>query len=260
MKHRTALSAVLLLSGFLVFACGYEPGEVRVEHEVRALGFGGSEPFENVPPTGIDAWTIVLDEAFVALGPVYLFAGEPLLGSLLQRIFLPRAHAHPGHYQEGEAMGEVLQQAVVDLLAPQPTHLGTLSAVTGTCHSARVGLGTAEEGLAGADTLRGHALRVAGEATRDEERVEFEAWLDIDLYVEGIGFDHEIGEEPGHLLVEVDLTRWLRRVDFATATPGESEPSTFDEDSQAHNALSRGVDNTLAYRLRWQADQWTKGR
>ncbi len=182
MKRSIPLFMSLTVLGVLFLCCENAPGEVRVEHEVRVVGTGGFEPFENVPPTGIEPWTVHLDEAYVALGPVYLFEGEPLIGELLHRGFLPRAHAHPGHYQEGEAMGEVLEQVVVDLLDRNPTHLGTLFAVTGTCHSARVGLGTAEAGLAGADALGGHALRVAGEATRDEERVDFEGWLDIDLY------------------------------------------------------------------------------
>ena len=45
----------------------------------------------------------------------------------------------------------------------------------------------------------------------------------------------------------------LRRVDFDTATAceGTNDVVCIEEGSQAHNALLRGVDNTLAYSLRW---------
>lgn len=253
---RTFGFALAIVSGALWLAgpgCDDGAGVQRVELEVEAIGLGGSAPFENVPPTGIEPWTVELDEAWVALGPIYLFEGDPLLGRLLERLIMPRAFAHPGHYQEGEAMGEALDQVVVDLLEPEPTRMGSMNAVTGEVRSARIGLGTAEDGLAEAEALEGHALRLRGVASRADEAVEFEAWLDVDLYVEGVAFEHEVTEEPGRLEVEVDLTRWLRRVDFATATPGDEPgaPASLDDGSQAHNALSRGVDNTLAYTLRW---------
>jgi len=224
-----------------------------VEFETFVAGTGGAEPFENDPPTGDGPWTVRLDEAWAALGPVYLFEGEPLLTQLYHRLVLPRAFAHPGHYQEGAAVGEALDQRVVDLLNPEPTLLGPMNAVTGECHSAQVGLGTASPEVSGAELLGGHALLVRGQAARGDELVTFEAHLDEDLYVEGIAFEHEIDTAPGHLLVEVDLQRWFHRVDFGTAIPGASseEPATFTEETQAHNALSRGVDNTLTYRFSW---------
>lgn len=246
-----ACSALVMWSAFV--ACEASSGERRVEIESFLVGTGGFEPFENVPPTGTDPWTVTLDEAWAALGPIYLFEGEPLLGRLFETLVIPRAMAHPGHYQEGEALGEALDQTVVDLLDPEPLRLGIMNAVTGECHSAQVGIGTAEPGIDEIEQLEGHALLLRGVARREEEQIPFEAWLDVDLFVEGIAFEHDIDESPGHLLVEVDLTRWLRRVDFATATLGDSadEVATFKDGSQAHNALTRGVDNTLAYHPRW---------
>jgi len=250
--HISALLAAFAMTAWLVTSCVGSPAARRVELETRVVGLGGEGAFENVPPTGVDPWTVVLDEAWAALGPIYLFEGEPLLVQALERLVMPRAFAHPGHYQEGEALGEALDQRVFDLLDPDGAALGTMQAVTGTCHSARVGLGTAEAGLADGERLAGHALLLRGVASRGDERIPFEGWLDVDLYVEGIEVELDVDEAPGHLLVEVDLERWLRRVDFATASPGEGdEPAAVVEGTQAHNALTRGVDNTLAYRLRW---------
>ena len=248
--HAVLVPAIMLIA---FASCEATTGARRVEFDTSVMGVGGSEPFENVPPDGVEPWTVSLEEAWIALGPVYLFEGEPLLGRLYHALVMPRAFAHPGHYQEGEALGEALDQRVIDLLASEPTRLGVTDAVTGQCRSARLGIGTPEEGLEGADHLDGHAVLLRGLARRDAEEVPFEAWLDIDLYVEGISFEHDLDGSPGGLLVEVDLTRWLRRVDFATATQRE-DTYVFEEGSQAHNALSRGVDNTLAYGLSWAAE------
>jgi len=256
-KQHLALLMIVAALLWLAMSCDEGTGAQRVELETFLVGIGGAEPFENVPPSGAEPWTVTLDAAFAALGPVYLFEGDPLLTRLFQRLLLPRAYAHPGHYQEGAAMGEVLDQRVLDLLAPEPTRLGLMKAVTGECHSAQVGIGTADVGIAGAESLEGHALLLRGVATReDSEAIRFQAWLDLDVYIEGIAFEHEIDDQPGRIVVEVDLQRWLRRVDFATAEPGDTpeSPALLSEGTQAHNALMRGVDNTLAYQLRWEAD------
>lgn len=249
-----SVAAVMLLG----FGCVEDEGEQRVELETWLVGVGGDASFINEPPSDVEPWTVTLTEAVAALGPVYLFEGEPLLGRFdLRQLLLPRAYAHPGHYQEGEALGELREQVVIDLLDPEPTRLGMMSAVTGECHSAQIGVGSAESGLAGAEQLEGHALLVRGEAARGDELIPFEASIDLEIFVEGLDFEHEIDDSPGHLAVEVDLRRWLRRVDFSTTTPGDGEEglAIFEEGTQAHNALSRGVDNTLAYGFAWVADE-----
>lgn len=240
---------IVVIAGAALFVCDGTTGEQRVVFDVSIVGVGGFESFDNEPPEG-EPWTVSLEEARVAIGPVYLFEGDPLLASLYHWLVMPRAFAHPGHYQEGEALGEALDQRVVDLLDPNPTILGPMNAVTGQCNSAQVGLGTAEAGLEGAELLEGHALLLRGTATRGGDDVPFEAWLDDDLYVEGVAFEHDIDTSSGGLRVQVDLTRWLGRVDFSSLTVVD-DLAVFEEGTQAHNALTRGVDNTLAYRLSW---------
>ena len=94
-------------------------------------------------------WEIELSQAAIAAGPFYYFDGVPPL--VLQErptnwqyaarfLGLSLAHAHPGHYQPGNAMGQMLESSSLDLLdgvADFPDGDG----VSGSYRSARFTLG-----------------------------------------------------------------------------------------------------------------------
>ncbi|MFN7133995.1 MAG: hypothetical protein ACK4N5_18100, partial [Myxococcales bacterium] len=69
---------------------------------------------------------------------------------------------------------------------------------------------------------------------------------------EGIPFDAAIGMEPGRVRVTVRLDHWLRRIDFARASPPDAEGlSHFPAGSQPANAFTRGAEDTGAWIFTW---------
>jgi len=238
--NRSALCC--LLPALLAAACA-TTAEQRTTFEVQAGGRDAGSVVVN------DAgWSVALDEAVMALGPVYFFEGDPLFArrTIIDRLLGIRvAWAHPGHYEEGDALAQVLDQVEVDLLEASPTPLGLAEGVTGQYRSAQVGIRPLEGG-----SLDGGSLVVSGTATREADAVEFTARLDIDIDVEGIAFDQDVDGSPGHALIGVDVHRFLLMADF-TDLVGTGAPVDVPETSQVMNALYRGVDNTSAFIFEW---------
>jgi len=253
------LALALALAAPLGGACG-ESGPKRVTLPVEVAGSAAAALANE------HGYTVELTAAKAHLGPIYFFSGEPLFtrrgGELppaahsapwhrrLWRELLGGgvAHAHPGHYQEGDALGEVLQPATFDLLAADSAPLGEAAGVTGRYRSAQVTLSN------GADN-DGHAVVIAGTARKGDERVDFSAALDLELDVRGVAFGAEISDGAGRVRLTVDLARWIERVDFS-ALDGASGPVTIDAATpQADNALRRGVENTSAYLFSWHPSE-----
>lgn len=245
MTTKTMLPAVLaaLLTPGLA-GCGEEAGPARVTFEVEVQGKGSAGLAND------HGYSVTLTRASLHLGPVYFYSGEPLFTRRggeawpwrLARAALGigTAHAHPGHYQEGDALAEVLSTGSFDLLAAKPARLGTAAGVTGAYRSAQVNLSPAPSG---------HTVEVAGSASKGSHQVTFSATLDLSEKVKGIAFGAEVGASPGLVRVEVDLARWLELVDFSKL--GGAGPVTFGKGSQADNALQRGVTNTAAFIPSW---------
>jgi hypothetical protein len=233
--RREAISCACLL---LAAACA-GTGEQRTSFPLEAAGI---DPAEAV--TGDLGWTVALETASMSLGPVYFFEGDPLFArrTIWDRLLGIRvAHAHPGHYQQGEALAQLLEAAQVDLMSPSPARLGTAEGVTGAYRSASVGIHP---------PAAGPTIELAGTATREGEAVEFGARLDLDLDVEGIAFARDVDGSPGRVRIGIDVNRWLLRADFAELV-GEESPVELVEGTQSWNALVRGVDNTSAYVFEW---------
>ena len=164
---------------------------------------------------GTSGWTIQLDTAELAFGPLYLCAGA----------------------QAGElcdtARAEWLDSAVVDVLSPTPVAVGELQGVTGPVRSWMYDLGivsllTRQEPLAldAAEKLGGNSLRLVGTATRDSDAVPFTAELAIrqeEGNERGVSvvrkasndpFDHEIIGSGEQLTVTFDARPWLSAIEF----------------------------------------------
>ncbi|NVJ21656.1 MULTISPECIES: hypothetical protein [Myxococcus] len=251
MKRRNMLRgalAVAAASSLSFFGCGSEAERRAFPVEVTATTLS-EERNER-------GWRIVLDSAHVSVGPVRFFEGRVLLSSRptprfdWYSLIGGTAHAHPGHYIPGDALGELLETHTVDLLGAVSV-LGTASAVTGEYGSLELTLTTPME-TQGA--LQGHAVRVVGTATNpDGGQVRFDVNADLPKPVAGVRFEKSLGMETGRVRLTVDLRKWLDRIDFATATdPDADGVYTFPADSQARNALLRGVEDTTAYVVTWE--------
>ncbi|MCP3169417.1 hypothetical protein [Myxococcus qinghaiensis] len=245
LKGAVAVAAASSLS----FGCGSEAERRAFPVEVTAATLS-EERNER-------GWRIALDSAHVSVGPVRFFEGRVLLSNRATPRFFDwysiiggTAHAHPGHYVPGDALGELLETHTVDLLGGVSA-LGTASAVTGEYGSLELTLATPTEAQG---ALQGHAVRVVGTATNpDGGQVRFDVNADLPKPVAGVRFEKSLGTEAGRVRITVDLRKWLDRIDFATATdPDADGVYTFPADSQARNALLRGVEDTTAYVVTWE--------
>lgn len=240
---RPAILCTLAFST-LVAACGSDTARSRVNFRVSAQALPHDGPL--VTETG---WTVELSEARLHLEGLYFFEGEPLFSRVDRRPWPQRlgdlvvgtAYAHPGHYVEGEALADLLQPVTLDLLAG-PTELGQAHGVSGAYNSARVVLSPNPE-------LGDQAVRILGRATKNGVTVQFRGALTLEQPIEGVAFGQDIEASDGQVRLEIDLGEWVRRIDFGTLPTGaEVELSP---DTQAHNAFSRGVNNTTAFHFTW---------
>ncbi|HJL19979.1 MAG TPA: hypothetical protein RMH99_30220 [Sandaracinaceae bacterium LLY-WYZ-13_1] len=191
-----ATLALLFLAG-----CG-DTGQDRVTFPVHGAGTGEAS-FE-----ADDGWTVTLERADVALGPIY-FCATPFADLDV----CPRAEA------------ELLEVGAVDALDETPQMLGTAEAITGTSRSAMMDYGIGwllpeprPRAFDGAP--RGHSAVFRVVATREDATLTVDAAVDIAPRNAGanavIGVPtgtHDItGEES--LTVRLDPAAWWARVGF----------------------------------------------
>lgn len=187
-----------------------------------------------------DGWTVTsVTKATLRVEALRFFTGKVLISRRPRFEFISSAWAHPGHYMEGDALGELLTPVDVDLLAAAPVELGVANAVTGEYGSLQLSLG---------------ALEVEGVATKGAETVTFDSTVYTPTApIEGVKFDKALQDEEGRVHLDVNLGTWLTRIDFSTAgAPGAGGVSAFPADSEAYNGFVRGVLDTSAYEVSWK--------
>ncbi|MGC4087666.1 MAG: hypothetical protein QM756_07175 [Polyangiaceae bacterium] len=270
---RGALCAVLTVlpwvSAGLLGACGSDStGGTRVTlHTELSLDESASAPF--VTPLG---WTVSLDRALISSGELHYYDGEPPLvfnapsrhpaSPLWDFVGLRLAHAHPGHYQAGNALGEMLEAASEDLSAG-PVTLADGGGVSGTYRSGSFGFHAPPVGSV-ADALAGHVALASGVATKDgEEPRYFVAFADLSEVeqsavggnVEGCEFVSVDIQKSGTVHVLVDAKVWFNLVDFAELEPGSADaPGEFPVDSQPRIAFAQGLAQLSAYKFSYSAE------
>ena len=164
-------------------------------------------------------WRVVLDEARIALGPIYLYGDEGALTlRSLGRALVPVAHAHGGSdmYIGRIVRGEHLDAVVFDALAPERLALGTVSGRAGHASALRVDVAGADADLDG--LLHAHNAWVHGVATKDGATVTFEGGLDIPddglaRHVDGIPMDVAI-DDGVTVIVALQLRAWFAAAHF----------------------------------------------
>ncbi|MEZ4302538.1 MAG: hypothetical protein R3B70_46850 [Polyangiaceae bacterium] len=254
----TALASMAVLAGHLgagalTTACGNTTGR-RIQLETHVVAEAGvTTPFENAY-----GWTISLTRARLSIGPLYYFTGAPVIASAPRRglrslLTFPEAHAHPGHYTEGDALGQMLTPDTVDLLTP--FNLTPADAVTGHFESARFTFQSPPEGRL-AKEMDTHVVWLEGVAEKAGSTLPFRAFADEpdilnadgNPFVEGVVFETADIESPGTVTLAVHPDVWLDQVDFALVSPPTG--GTFADLTPGeipHKAFTRGLKKGTAY-------------
>jgi hypothetical protein len=208
-------------------------------------------------------WTVQLDKAAFSLGALYYFDGEPAfvqgqqrpLWQQLARALGPSvAHAHPGHYLAGMALGQVITPAYADLLAGRVV-LPDGDGITGLYRSARLTLAapTAEPALS---LLGGQVAVVQGVARKAQQTVYFKlsaSFADVARsvtkgQVEGCAFDEVEVEDDGTVSVTIEPHVWFNLVDFTGVAPGApAAPTEIAAGETAQIAFALGLVQLSAY-------------
>lgn len=280
-----ALGAVLYAAGFVIAPLleGCSDGEEvtggkRVELLTEVTVDKADRTFENA-----FGWSVRLDSAWIAGGEFYYFDSAPAVlanvappawwnrgwwntsrnTNTAQWLFgVGEAFAHPGHYQVGEALGQMVEHWSADVLAGKQTLPGG-EGVTGSYRSARFTFGKKPKG-SGAKQLDGFAAVVSGVASRDgdEERhfIATASFADIsenvtDAAVYGCQFAAVNVEDDGSVRLRIKPPVWFDLVDFGEVEPGSADaPSRFAADSQPHIAFAQGLADLSAYEFSYRAE------
>jgi hypothetical protein len=215
-------------------------------------------------------WNVTLTKAAVSAGPFYYFDGTPPLvlrhrqksWQYAARVLgLGAAHAHPGHYQAGNAMGEMRESSSLDLFggaADFPDGEG----VTGTYRSARFTF--SEPSGPAKKQLEGHVAVAVGVAKREGEKARyFRAFADLSTIeysaaygqIEGCELTEVDVKSDGTITVNVNPKIWFDLVDFTAAEEAsEDAPADLPEGSQPQIAFVLGVTQLSAYKFSFSSN------
>lgn len=259
-KPRISRRSLLVAAGAFTFesarlgaavvltACG-EPstGGGRVRLTTRARSDISDNP---VVETSLN-WRIEVTHGQLSLDYLYYVSGPPagLARQSHGPLSIPSAHAHPGHYDSGDVLGELQGPVTFDLLAGETT-LGEGGGVTGRARSGIVTLGS----LGGdADEL---AVVIEGVASQGEIVVPFRAEVARSAIdnptshlpeIDGCPLDAGEIESDGTVLLEVQVAVWLDRIDFGEVGVPESGLAVLEPDTPPHNAFRRGLAKATGY-------------
>jgi hypothetical protein len=242
-------------------------GQTRGDRVVVATAARGAtesgEPLTSF--TTRQGWTVKLQKAQLALGPVYLFENKPT--AWYQRLFsINKAYAHAGGNElKGAVLLEVLEQYPVDLLAATPTNTGVVPALGGLAQAVELELHPVGEVAPGApesayELLGDETLYLEGQAEKEGQTVRFAGRVSIpdrgtERVVQNIRADLELaGATPdsGKLVLSVLLDQVLANVRFDTLTQQtDGVHSLDDEGAQAHTALLSGLRSRYSYSAAW---------
>ncbi|MFN9811999.1 MAG: hypothetical protein ACK6CU_20460 [Deltaproteobacteria bacterium] len=247
----------LVLSGTLLAfaACGTTGGHPATG-ELFLLPSRGSF-------TTASGWDVVLDEARLVAGSLYVYAPAGDTQASLTPLGLGPsvAFAHGGHDPFGSrrVRMEWLGPAVLDLLADDTAALGTMDGSVGPATDATLAFEALRGALASPESpTRGHHAWIAGTASRlldgETESIAFEGGLDFEIagtenLIEAISSEAEV-ETDGHWALGIDLPRWLDQARFERL-PG-AEMRAVSPGSQAAVAWELGLRDPATFALTYQ--------
>ncbi len=201
-------------------------------------------------------WSVTLRTVTVAIGSLYYFDGAPVVArrprSLLREWFSIReAWAHPGHYQVGNAVGQMLSATATQTTA-MPLSLADGEGVTGTYRSARWVFGAPPTGPA-ASALGSAVVVLEGSAAKGAETRTFKLVAEPSdttnaagkAEVEGCVFEEVDVTAEGTVSVALKPNIWVNQIDFSELPTG-STTSPVDRSTRAFREFSRGLKNGAA--------------
>lgn len=218
MRHALALLCVLGIG------CTMDTGQGLVEIPVSVRGTDAAEF------AGEDGWTITLDRADVAFGPLTLCAS-----------------INPGDACES-ARAEMLETVVIDAVDPLTHEVGALRGSEGTVRSLMHDYGVSWLLTQTAPApIDGASLVASGHASRGTDVVLFDARITIAPSRAGLVVVRRSladGEEQtltadSRLTVVVDPRPWFAQIDWDEFDPAERV--AIAPDTQAHRALVQGM-------------------
>lgn len=259
------LSSALLSASFGAASCTTATAEKRVSYATHIV----ADDAIDAPIVNAYGWSIVLSRAALSIGPIYYWNGAPAFAATTPRemtpqddfrfFFIPSAHAHPGHYVPGDAMGQALAPSSVDLALGEAV-LSPGEGVSGVYRSARFTFLDKPVGNA-VDALAGHVVVLEGEGTKDTLQRTFRAELDIadildaagEPRVDGCAFDGEPDvQADGTITIHVVLSVWLDQVELdAVPESTDGKPVLLARDSAAFRAIERGIKKAPAIRFQY---------
>lgn len=253
--NRLPSLALIVAFALLVFAaCGETDGEVvTIDVALEAAG----TPASFTTDTG---WTIELEEARIALGPLYAFAprteGDAV--AMLRAFFVSVARAHGGTdpLNGRRVRAEWLRQVAFDAMSEETVELGAIEAEAGVVETVSVTLNPpASEN---ASSMSGHHLYARGVATRAEQVVPFEGGLDIadeglSRRVENIPLDAFL-DDGGRWVITIDASAWFEGAQFDRLTQQEDGVYVITPESQVRGAWLLAARNTRAYSARFDLE------
>lgn len=225
-------------------------------------------------------WNVTLTKAAVAIGALYFFSGPPAFTRLERPAARPRppgfidrldrllgvreAWAHPGHYQAGDAMGQMLSPSSYDLLAGAPAPLGDGDGVTGAFRSGRFVYASGAPAGPAAAALGGHAAFAEGHASKADGStpapIYFRVYADFaavaaeaaDGEVDGCAFDAADVTATGTVTLNVSPNVWFNLVDFSAVAPGSpAAPTLLAPADKAYVGFVTGLAQLNAYHFRY---------
>ena len=194
-----------------------------------------------------DGWSVDLDDARIAFGPVYFCATTSA--------DLENCPA---------AIAELRSAVTIDALDPSPEMLGTIEGRAATLRSATWDYGrpyflsaAAPGPIAGAVDGE-HSARFSGTASKDGTSFHFVAELNISAPVSGItavhGFrtTHTLIDDDDALTVRFDVPRVIERLDLdALASSAIDGEVRVEEGSAGYTALVQALTSSALPALEW---------
>jgi hypothetical protein len=219
-----------------LLGCG-DTGQPRVRYSAEVL----SAPAASL---SVGAWTVTMQTASVAFGPLYLCAAASGSATLCET-----------------AVGELVAVHRLDLLVDRQA-LGDVRGLEGEVRSASFDYGihwllTEEGPRAAPEAPGGHSAVFTGTAVRGSESLRFEANIDVVASYQGqravpsIAASGLVDETTTGLEIAFDVGRWIGALDFDDVAALPGDPKRIAPGDDLHNALVLAMGVNAPPELHW---------